>query len=166
MINSFLQGGSNPLMRNQVNRHTELRSLLEHLNLGAMAQAFADVVLKAAKEGLSHEVYLYELATLEEEQRTGRRTARLLRQSGLPQDKTFRTFHLARLSSALQLQLERLKSAAFLDTAVNVIAVGSPGVGKSHALAAVGYELILAGHPVLWTSTATLVQRLLAAKRE
>ena len=58
MINSFLQGGSNPLMRNQVNRHTELRSLLEHLNLGAMAQAFADVALKAAKEGLSHEAYL------------------------------------------------------------------------------------------------------------
>jgi len=30
----------------------------------------------------------------------------------------------------------------------------------------VGYELILAGHPVLWTSTATLVQRLLASKRD
>ncbi len=78
-------------------------------------------------------------------QRTGRRTARLLRQSGLPQDKTFRTFHLARLSPTLQLQLERLGSATFLDTAINVIAIGKPGVGKSHALAAVGYELILAG---------------------
>ncbi len=153
-------------MANPINRQTELRSLLLRLNLGSMAQSFADLALRAAKEGLSHEVYLYELATLEEEQRTGRRTARLLRQSGLPQDKTFRTFHLARLSPALQLQLERLKSAAFLDTAVNVIAVGSPGVGKSHALAAVGYELILAGHPVWWTSTATLVQRLLAAKRD
>jgi len=131
-----------------------------------MAENFADLALKAAKEGLSHEAYLYELAKREEEQRTGRRTARLLRQSGLPQDKTFRTFHLARLSPALQLQLERLGSATFLDTAINVIAVGKPGVGKSHALAAVGYELILAGHPVLWTSTATLVQRLLASKRD
>src|SRR2546421_1204637 len=166
MINSFLQGGSNPLMRNQVNRHTELRSLLEHLNLGAMAQAFADVALKAAKEGLSHEAYLWELATLEEEQRTGRRTARLLRQSGLPQEKTFRTFDLQRLSPALQLHIERLKSGTFLEQATNVIAVGKPGVGKSHLLAAVGYELILAGHAILWMPSSLLIQRLLAAKRD
>jgi len=153
-------------MSNPLNRQSELRSLLERLNLGGMAENFADLALKAAKEGLSHEAFLYELAKREEEQRTGRRTARLLRQSGLPQDKTFRTFHLARLSPTLQLQLERLGSATFLDTAINVIAIGKPGVGKSHALAAVGYELILAGHPVLWTSTATLVQRLLASKRD
>ncbi len=44
--------------------------------------------------------------------------------------------------------------------------MGKPGVGKSHALAAVGHELVLAGHPVLWSSTAALVQRLLAAKRD
>jgi DNA replication protein DnaC len=120
-------------MRNQVNRHTELRSLLEHLNLGAMAQVFADVALKAAKEGLSHEGYLFELATLEEEQRTQRRTARLLRQSGLPHEKTFRTFDLQRLSPALQLHIERLKSGAFLEQAANVIAVGKPGVGKTRS---------------------------------
>jgi DNA replication protein DnaC len=153
-------------MRNQVNRHTELRSLLEHLNLGAMAQAFADVALKAAKEGLSHEGYLFELATLEEEQRTQRRTARLLRQSGLPQEKTFRTFDLQRLSPALQLQIERLKSGAFLEQATNVIAVGKPGVGKSHVLAAVAYELIVAGYPLLWMPSSLLIQRLLAAKRD
>src|SRR5213078_5061955 len=30
----------------------------------------------------------------------------------------------------------------------------------------IGHELVLQGHPVLWTATATLVQRLLAAKRD
>src|SRR2546421_2389381 len=166
MINSFLQGGANPLMRNQVNRHTELHSLLERLNLGAMAQAFADVALKAAKEWLSHESYLWELATCEEEQRIQRRTARLLRQSGLPQEKTLRTFDLQRLSRALQLHIERLKSGAFLEQATNVIAVGKPGVGKSHVLAAVAYELIVAGYPLLWMPSSLLIQRLLAAKRD
>ena len=39
-------------------------------------------------------------------------------------------------------------------------------MGKSHLLAAVAHDLVLQGHPVLWTSTATLVQRLLAAKRD
>jgi DNA replication protein DnaC len=47
-----------------------------------------------------------------------------------------------------------------------VVAVGRPGVGKSHALAAVGYELVNQGHPVLWLPTSMLVQRLLAAKRD
>ncbi len=148
------------------NRYSELHTLLTQLNLTAMADVFADVALRAAKEGVSHETYLYELARQEWELRTQRRTARLVRQSGLPVEKTFRTLALSRLSPTLQLQLERLKSATFLESATNVIAIGKPGVGKSHCLAAVGYELIYAGHPVLWTPTSTLVQRLLAAKRD
>src|SRR6266496_4414507 len=120
-------------MPNTHNRHSELRSLLPQLNLGAMADVFADVAIRA---------------------------------SGLPAENTFRTLALTRLSPALQLQLERLKSASFLETATNILAIGKPGVGKSHCLAAVGYELIYAGHSVLWTPTSMLVQRLLAAKRD
>ena len=153
-------------MANQVSRHDELRSLLERLNLGGMAAVFADLALKAAKENLSHEVYLFELGKHEEELRTQRRTARLLRASALPADKTFRTLNLGKLSPQLHLQIERLKGGSFLDSATNVIAAGRPGVGKSHIAAALGYELILQGHPVLWTPTSTLVQRLLAAKRD
>lgn len=149
-----------------VNRQQELRVLLERLSLGGMASIFADLALKASKEGLSHEAYLYELARHEEEQRTGRRTERLLRQSGLPHEKTFRTFDLSRLPQPVRLQVERLTSGAFLEQAINVIAVGQPGVGKSHLAAAVGYELVQRGQPVLWISTSTLVQRLLAAKRD
>jgi DNA replication protein DnaC len=153
-------------MPNIPNRHSELHTLLTQLSLTGMADGFADLALRATKEGLSHEAYLYELARLELEQRTQRRTARLVRASGLPVEKTFRTLSLSRLTPTLQLQLERLKSASFLETATNIIAIGKPGVGKSHCLAAVGYELVYAGHPVLWTPTSALVQRLLAAKRD
>jgi hypothetical protein len=46
-------------MRNGVsNRHDDLQSLLERLNLGGMAATCAELALKAAKEGLSHEAYL------------------------------------------------------------------------------------------------------------
>jgi DNA replication protein DnaC len=69
-------------------------------------------------------------------------------------------------SPAIRLQVERLRRGSFLDEAVNVVAVGKPGTGKSHLLAALAHVLILLGHPVLWTSTASLVQRLLAAKRD
>ena len=153
-------------MPKSTNRQAELRELLDQLNLGGMAAIFAEVALRAAKEHLTHETYLWELAAYERDLRTQRRTARLLRASGLPAEKTFRSFDLGKLPSAIQVQVERLKSATFLESATNVVAVGRPGVGKSHALAAVGYELVALGHPVLWLPTSTLVQRLLAAKRD
>lgn len=153
-------------MPKSTNRQAELRELLVQLNLGGMAAIFAEVALRAAKEHLTHEAYLWELAAHEHDLRTQRRTARLLRQSLLPAEKTFRTFELGKLPGVIQVQLERLKSGAFLESATNVVAVGRPGVGKSHALAAVGHELISLGHPVLWLPTSTLVQRLLAAKRD
>ena len=49
--------------------------------------------------------------------------------------------------------------------ATNVLAFGLPGVGKSHALCAVGHALVERGHAVLFTPTYSLVQELLAAKR-
>jgi DNA replication protein DnaC len=164
MISSFHQQGGP--VSNTTNRHQELKAILDRLKLAGMAKHFADLALRATKEGLSHEAYLHELARQEEALREERRTERLLRASGLPLEKTFRTFDLKWLSPTLQLQIERLKPGTFLEQAVNVVAIGKPGVGKSHVLAALGYELILAGHAVFWTPTSTLVQRLLAAKRD
>src|SRR5262249_39746129 len=48
----------------------------------------------------------------------------------------------------------------------NVLAFGLPGVGKSHALCAVGHALVDRGHSVLFTPAYSLVQELLAAKRQ
>jgi DNA replication protein DnaC len=156
--------GAAPLPR--PNRQDELRELLRTLKLSRMASTFADLALQAAKEHLSHEAFLYELAHLEWEHRTHLRNERRLRQSGLPREKTFRSLQLDRFPPALRLQIERLRAGSFVGEAINVVAVGRPGAGKSHLLAAVGHELITQGHTVLWASTATLVQRLLAAKRD
>jgi DNA replication protein DnaC len=148
------------------NRHAELAAMLQELKLTTMASTCADLALRAAKENLSHEAFLYELARLECEGRTQRRIERRLAQSGLPREKTFATFQWERLSPALRVQLERLRTGAFAEQASNIVVIGPPGVGKSHAMAALGLDLIAQGHTVLWTSTATLVQRLLAAKRD
>jgi DNA replication protein DnaC len=149
-----------------MNRHTELTSLLRGLKLQAMADCAADVALKAARANLSHEAFLYELARLEQEQRTQRRVERLRRESGLPREKTFATLELANFSPLIRQQVERLRRGEFVKEAINVVAVGPPGVGKSHVLASVAHTLIEQGVPVLWSSTAQLMQRLLAAKRD
>src|SRR3712207_1851347 len=147
-------------------RHAELRAMLRTLKLPAMADHFADLALKAAKAGLTHEAFLYEVVRCEVTQREERRIARLLHQSALPQEKTFRTLKLDCFPLAMRQQLEHLRTGAFVEEAVNVLAVGKPGTGKSHLAAALGHELVLGGHRVLWTPTAMLVQRLLAGKRD
>jgi DNA replication protein DnaC len=147
-------------------RQAEMRQMLRALRLPAIAALYEDLALKAAKGNLTHEAFLYELVRAECIQRDEHRVARLQRLSGLPADKTFRTLQLEKFPPLIREQLERLRSGAFVDDAVNVVAAGKPGVGKSHALAAIGNELVLLGHPVLWTPTATLIQELLAAKRD
>lgn len=148
------------------NRHAELTSLLRTLKLQAMADSVTELALKAARANLSHEAFLYELVRLECEQREQRRRERHLRESGLPRDKTFQTLQLDGFSPLIRQQLERLRTGDFVQQAVNVVAVGRPGVGKSHLLASVGHILIEQGITVLWQSTAHVVQRLLAAKRD
>jgi DNA replication protein DnaC len=149
-----------------LNRQEELRRMLRSLTLTRMAGTFADTALRAAKENLTHEAFLFELARHECEHRAQQRAARRLRQSGLPREKTFTTLDLEHFRPALRLTIERLRDGAFVEQAMNVIAVGRPGAGKSHVAAAIGHDLIAHEHPVLWASTANLVQRLLAAKRD
>jgi DNA replication protein DnaC len=154
------------LLTPALNRQEELRQLLRSLTLTRMAGTFADVALRATKENLTHEAFLFELARQECEHRAQQRAARRLRQSGLPREKTFNTLDLAQVSPPLRLAIERLRDGTFVEQAINVVAVGRPGAGKSHVAAALGHELIAREHTVLWTATATLVQRLLAAKRD
>ena len=140
--------------------------MLRTLHLTGMADTFADLAVKAATAHLPYESYLTEVVRGECVLREQRRIARLLRQSRLPAEKTFHTLQLDRFPLGSQQQVAHLRTGTFLGDAVNIVAVGKPGVGKSHLLAALGHELILQGKAVLWTSTASLVQLLLAAKRD
>jgi DNA replication protein DnaC len=147
-------------------RYTELTSQLQALKLPTMAESFSEIALKAVRAGLSHEAYLHELVRLECEAREQRRRARLLSESGLPREKTFRTLQLGAFPPLIRQQVERLRSGGFVQHAVNVVVVGKPGAGKSHLLASLGHALVEQGTAVLWRSTAQLMQRLLAAKRD
>lgn len=147
-------------------RNQELGQWLGELKLSRMAIYFNEVAVKATREGLTHEAFLYELARLEWEYRQQRRLERQLQYSHLPREKTFKTFQQEGLTPTLRLQIERLRSGRFVTEASNVIAVGPPGAGKSHLLCALGHALLEQGHSVLWITTATLVQKLLVAKRD
>jgi DNA replication protein DnaC len=158
-------------MANAVNsptpdRREELARMLKQLKLSAVGASFEEIARKSSRENLSHAAFLYELARLECEQRTQHSIERRCHQSHLPREKTFQNFEVGKLPPALRQQIESLRRGEFLASATHVIAVGPPGVGKSHLLAAVSHELIEQGHRVLWTTTAELMQKLLAVRRD
>jgi DNA replication protein DnaC len=109
---------------------------------------------------------LLEVLELEAGDRQQRRVDRLRRAAKLPAGKSWDTLDRTRLPVKLQQQLEELATGRFLDQAVNVLAFGLPGTGKTHAMAALGHRLIEQGHSVYFAPTYQLVQDLLAAKRD
>ena len=131
----------------------ELLVLLRTLNLGGI-------------RAQSRTPLLLELARIERAAKHARRIERLRKQSELLLEKTYRSLELNRFDAATRIQIERLRGGAFLAEAINVVAVGRPCAGKSHVACALGHASIEQGHPVLFAPTSTLVQRLLAAKRD
>ena len=107
-----------------------------------------------------------EVLEQEAEDRRHRRINRLRKGSRLPSGKTWETFEHDRMPMALRQQLDQLALGGFVGRGVNVLALGLPGTGKSHALCAVGHRLVETGHSVLFAPAYRLVQELLAAKRD
>lgn len=109
---------------------------------------------------------LTDIFEMEAEDRQGRRVERLRRGAHLPPGKTFETLDKTRLPRPLVGRLQDLACGDFVDRAENVLAFGLPGVGKSHAMCAVGHALVSRGRSVLFTPAFQLVQQLLVAKRD
>jgi DNA replication protein DnaC len=98
--------------------------------------------------------------------RHGRRIERLRAASRLPEGKTLSNLEKNRLPRSVVQSLNDLITGDFVQEAVNVLAFGLPGVGKTHVVAALGHSLIDVGIPVYFTPTFRLVQELLVAKKE
>lgn len=143
-----------------------LPMLLRSFKLPAFVREYGHLADRAAAEGMSHAEYLLALAEVEAAERDTRRTARRLEESKLPQAKTLGNYKLERLPAKARSTFATLRDGSFVDRAVNVIAFGNPGTGKTHLLAGLGHELVRQNRTVLFTPTFQLVQRLLAARRD
>ena len=139
----------------------------ELLGLFKLPTVSSQVIKRFEKAGQHSALHtLLEVLEAEASDRRERRVERLARASKLPPGKTFDTFADGRLPRALSAQLRELATGHFLERATNVLAFGLPGVGKTHAAAALGHALVHAGRSVLFTPTYQLVQELLVAKRD
>jgi DNA replication protein DnaC len=132
-----------------------------------LTTAAAEIVPRLTQAGHAASVpVLVDVFDAEAEARRQRRIARLRRAARLPPGKTFETLDTGRLPLPIMQRLQELATGTFLETATNILAFGLPGVGKSHALCAVGHALVESGHTVLFTPAYSVVQELLSAKRD
>jgi DNA replication protein DnaC len=144
-----------------------LTSNLKALHLPTMRHCYEEAARRAEKETLSYEQFLLELTERECEGRRQSRIRKLLKESGLPLEKSLANFDLKRLPVKVARQVRMLLEGSFLDRKENLLAFGNPGSGKSHLLCALAQELLVnGGRQMRFTTCALLVQELLIAKRE
>ena len=146
--------------------HGRTMELLRQLCLPTIRENFLSKAAEALTEQLSYEEYLRQLLELECTRRHNRSVERRLGESGLPLEKSMATFELGRLGPKLTQMVKVLREGQFVERRENLLVFGQPGSGKTHLLAAIGQELVRAGHRVLFCPCSLLVQQLLRAKTE
>ena len=150
-------------------RRTSKRRLnegLKALRLPTMRSDVTEVADQARAESLSYEQFFLELVERECDVRRQHRIERALRASGLPLEKTLKSFDRKRLPRKVDAHVNVLLEGTFLERCENVLAFGPPGSGKTHLLCAIGQELIFQDRRILFRRCDVLVQELLAAKRD
>ncbi len=150
-----------------VDMKSKISNHLKDLHLSTIRKLYEDHAVKAVRESLGYEMYLYELLERECEVRRHKKTDRLLKESRLPLDKNLESFDLKRLPRKVAQVVNTLLDGSFLERKENILSFGNPGSGKTHLLCAIGQELIhRMGKRVYFTKCSLLVQELLAAKKE
>lgn len=141
--------------------------LLAALRLPTIGRHWEGFAARADAEGWGAARYLAALCEHELAERTQRRIARQLRQSGLPGGKTFVTFDFTAVPTLRKAHVLALAQAdGWLEQGANILCFGPSGTGKTHAAAAFGHALVEQGRRILFSRTTDLVQRLQAARRD
>lgn len=139
--------------------------LLKSFLLTSAARIYPTLQERASQEGWTHRKFLENLLLVETADRKERLTQKLLKKATLPVGKTLSALQEEMLPQKIRRQLPQLLEGGFTDQAINVLAFGLPGRGKTHFLAALGHELILRHQKrVLFIATFKLVGHLLQAK--
>jgi DNA replication protein DnaC len=108
--------------------------------------------------------FLAQLLKLEVEQREITRKNRNLKSANFDVIKTFENYDFNGIQIPQAIDIEKLKTADFIDNSENLILYGPVGTGKSHMATAIGVAACSKGKRVKFFRTASLVNQLSEVK--
>ena len=141
-----------------------LEADLRILGLSFMADHYAQLSAKAAKNQIGHQDYLAELTRGEIDLRHDRATARRVRNARFPVVKTLDHFNWSWPKKINRMAIQNLFRLQFMEDKANAVFLGTVGLGKTHLAAALGYTACLAGKSVLFTTAVDAINTLAAAQ--
>ena len=144
--------------------------LLEHhlkeLKLPTFLREYGKVVGQCAAEDVDHPGYLLRLSELELIDRHHRMVDRRIKAARFPATKSLDTFDFPAMPSVNKHLVMQLARCEYVDRRENVIAIGNSGTGKTHVALGLGLAACQRRLSVGFTTAASLVHELIAARDE
>jgi len=116
-------------------------------------------------EAATNEEFLEKLLKGEVQAREINRKNQLLKTANFDVFKTFENYSFDEIEIPVNIDIEDIKSASFIERKENLILYGPVGTGKTHLATAIGVEACSRGKNVKFFRTAALVNSLLEAKK-
>ncbi len=144
-----------------------LTERLHYLQLPAMRQHHVGFAQQAIQQGLSHSEFLARLVDEEVRGRRERAAKARLAASKMPCVKTLDGWDFKWNAGTIRREhLVPLLELSFLATKSNLVLLGRQGLGKTHIALAVGHAACLHGVRTLFTTAASMINRLHAAEAD
>jgi DNA replication protein DnaC len=135
--------------------------LLAELKLPTIRRSHRKTAEDVSQAGGDYASYLCALVEEEVAERGSRRVQRRLKEARFPQTKLIAELDEKALPKGIAIaQLHELCTGTYLDEAVNVLAVGGSGTGKTHVSIGLGVEACKQGRRVRFYTATELVSAL------
>ena len=147
-------------------RH-QLQEQLRRLKMPGLAQSLDLRLAEARESNLGHLEFLSLLIQDELINREDNMLSKRLKAAGFGLQKTFEDFDFRFNDQALPASVLRdLATCHFISQKQNLVIGGPPGIGKTHAVKAIGHEAARRGYRVLFRTTQKLLAELLSDSSE
>ena len=135
-----------------------LARALRQLRLSGLLESLDVRLQEAASHSLNHAEFLELILQDELVVRGDRQFRRRLKAAGFREHKSLEDFDWSFNPSIKKKQVYDLATGHFIRDHRDLLWMGPPGVGKSHLVQALGYQVIKAGFVVLYRSIFDLVR--------
>lgn len=148
------------------NRH-QLEQHLKQLKMPGLMQGLDMRLAEARENELGHLEFLSLLIGDEMDNRENNMLSKRIKRAGFGIEKTFEQFDFRFNQEALPAStLRDLATCHFVGQRQNLVIGGPPGIGKTHAVKAIGHRACRAGYQVLFRSTQKLLSDITADSSE